>query len=178
MMRQGLMQPAHQAPYQLYDLRSMHYHAGGVASLKKSHTSRLLLACLIGFIVVAGSAETPEAPTTTPEVRPPAQTTFTHAGPQPSFSTTVTAATKHFRSDMSCYWTVTVAVTNTGDAPGRNAVIRLKLIDDETDMIRSTETILIPRFGAGEKTIFTADALPGDCDREYRAEIVVTYDIP
>lgn len=79
---------------------------------------------------------------------------------------------------MSCYRVVTGRVTNTGDAPGRNAVTRFMLIDDEIDMIRSTGTTLVPRFLAGETMIPTIDPLPGDCDREYRAEIEVTYDYP
>jgi len=79
---------------------------------------------------------------------------------------------------MSCYRVVTGRVTNTGDAPGRNAVTRFMLIDDETDMIRSTGTTLVPWFLAGETMIPTIDPLPGDCDREYHAEIEVTYDYP
>jgi len=104
--------------------------------------------------------------------------THSPSGPQPSFSTTATAPEKRFRADMSCYWIVTGTVTNTGDVPGRNVVIRFMLIDDGSAMIRSTETILIPRFPAGETKTFTADPLPGDCDRQYRADIVVMHDIP
>jgi len=150
-------------------------------SLKKSYVSLLLLACLIGFALAAGcteTLETPEVPAPTLEATPPAHTTYSPAGPQPSFSATVTALKKHFRTDMSCYWVATGMVTNTGDAPGRNVVIRFMLIDDETGMIRSTETTLVPRFQAGETTIFTVDPLPGDCDRQYHAEIEVMHDIP
>ena len=107
-------------------------------SLKKSYVSPLLLACLIGFALASGCTETPEVPAPTPEATPPAHTTHSPAGPQPSFSATVTALKKHFRTDMSCYWVATGMVTNTGDAPGRNVVIRFMLIDDETGMIRST----------------------------------------
>jgi len=135
-------------------------------SLKKSYVSPLLLACLIGFALASGCTETPEVPAPTPEATPPAHTTHSPAGPQPSFSATVTALKKHFRTDMSCYWVATGMVTNTGDAPGRNVVIRFMLIDDETGMVRSTETTLVPRFQAGETTIFTVDPLPGDCDRQ------------
>ncbi|WP_333582543.1 FxLYD domain-containing protein [Methanoculleus bourgensis] len=159
----------------------MNHHAGGVVPLKKSYASLLLLACLIGFALAAGcteTPETPEVPAPTPEATPPAHTTYSPAGPQPSFSATVTALKKHFRTDMSCYWVVTGSVTNTGDVPGRNVVIRFMLIDDETGMIRSTETTLVPRFQAGETTIFTVDPLPGDCDRQYHAEIEVVHDIP
>mgnify|MGYP000997846096 FL=1 len=159
----------------------MNHHAGGVVPLKKSYASLLLLACLIGFALAAGCTETPEileVPAPTPEATPPAHTTYSPAGPQPSFSATVTALKKHFRTDMSCYWVVTGSVTNTGDVPGRNVVIRFMLIDDETGMIRSTETTLVPRFQAGETTIFTVDPLPGDCDRQYHAEIEVVHDIP
>jgi len=90
----------------------------------------------------------------------------------------VTALKKHLRTDISCYHGVTGMVTNTGDAPGRNAVIRFMLIDDETEMIRSAGTTLVPRFLAGETTIFTIDPLPGDRDREYHAEIGGAYDYP
>lgn len=150
-------------------------------SLKKSYVRLLLLACLIGFALAAGcteTLETPEVPAPALEATPPAHTTYSPAGPQPSFSATVTALKKHFRTDMSCYWVATGMVTNTGDAPGRNVVIRFMLIDDETGMIRSTETTLVPRFQAGETTIFTVDPLPGDCDRQYHAEIEVMHDIP
>ena len=112
------------------------------------------------------------------EATAPAYTTWSPPGPRPSFSAAVTAPEKHFRSDMSCYWIVKGTVTNTGDAPGRNVVIRFMLIDDADDTIRSTETILVPRFQAGETKMFTANPLPGDCDRQYRAEITVMHDIP
>lgn len=141
--------------------------------------SLLLLACIIGVIAVAGCMETSgglEVPAS--EATPTAHATYSSTGPQPSFSTTVTAPEKHYRTDTSCYWVVTGTVTNTGTAPGRNVVVQFMLIDDETGMIRSTETILIPRFQAGETKIFTVDPLPGDPDRQYRAEIAVTRDIP
>jgi hypothetical protein len=72
---------------------------------------------------------------------------------------------------------MTGTVTNNGDAPARNVVIRFMLVD-ENDMIRATETVLAPRFQAGETKIFTTNPLPGDCDRQYHAEIDVTHDIP
>ncbi|MCK9278519.1 MAG: FxLYD domain-containing protein [Methanoculleus sp.] len=138
-----------------------------------------LLACLVCAAVAAGCMGTsavPEAPT--PEATVSAHTTYSPAGPQPSFSASVTAPEKHFRTDASCYWVVTGTVTNTGNAAARNVVIRFMLIDDESSMIRATETILAPRFQAGETKIFTVDPLPGDCGREYHAEIAVTHDIP
>ena len=149
------------------------------SSSGKGRMSLLLIACLIGAAAAAGCAEIPgepEAPT--PDETPPARVTYSPAGPQPSFSTTVTAPEKHFRADASCYWVVTGRVTNTGDAPGRNVVIRFMLVDNESGMIRSTETIVIPRFPAGETKIFTIDPFPGDCDWQYRVEIAVTHDIP
>lgn len=144
----------------------------------------LLFVCLIDFAAIAGCTgrpETPRTPTPVPEeteATAPTYTIFLPAGPQPAFSATATVPEKHFRSDQSCYWIVTGTVTNTGDAPKRNVVIRFMLIDDADDMIRSTETILIPLFQAGEEKIFTTGPLPGDCDREYRAEIAVTHDVP
>lgn len=141
--------------------------------------SLLIIVCLIGAAAAAGCTETPGGPEApTPEETEPARITYSPAGPQPSFSATVTAPQKHFRADMSCYWVVTGTVINTGDAPGRNVVIRFMLVDDESDMIRSTETIFVPRFLADETKIFTIDPLPGDCDRQYHAEIAVTHDIP
>ncbi len=145
----------------------------------KSLVILLLLGCLVGAVATAGCTGTsavPEVPT--PEATPSAHITYSPPGPQPSFSATVTAPEKHFRTDTSCYWIVTGTVTNTGDAPARNVVIRFMLIDDENGMIRSTETLLAPQFQAGETKIFTIDPLPGDCDRAYRAEIAVTHDIP
>ncbi len=141
----------------------------------------LLLGCLIGSVATAGCTETSgvsEAPAPTPEATLSAHTTYSPVGPQPSFSATVTAPEKHFRTDTSCYWIVTGTVTNTGDAPARNVVIRFMLIDDDNNMIRSTETVMAPRFQAGETKIFTINPLPGDCDRQYHAEIAVTHDIP
>ena len=141
----------------------------------------ILLGCLLGAAVTAGCTETsgvPETPTPTPEATVSAHTTYVPAGPQPSFSASVTAPKRHMRSDGSCYWAVTGTVTNTGDGPARNVVIRFMLVDDESNMIRATETILAPRFQAGETKIFTVDPFPGDCDRQYHAEIDVTHDIP
>lgn len=139
----------------------------------------LLLACFVGVAATAGCTGTsgvPEAPT--PETTPSAHTTYSPAGPQPSFSATVTTPEKHFRTDASCYWIVTGTVSNTGEVPARNVVIRFMLVDDESNMIRATETVFASRFQAGETKIFTINPLPGDCDREYHAEIAVTHDIP
>ncbi|MCM2466748.1 FxLYD domain-containing protein [Methanoculleus oceani] len=148
-------------------------------SLGKSLVILLLLGCLIGSVATAGCTGTSGAPATpTPEMTSPPHTTYSPAGPQPSFTTTVTVPEKHLRTDGSCYWIVTGTVTNSGDAPARNAVIRFMLIDDESNMIRATETILAPRFQVGETKIFTINPFPGDCGREYRAEIAVTHDIP
>ena len=150
--------------------------------MKTRYLVLLLCACLVGAAAVAGCTTTgvTEAPppTPTPEGTPAAQLTYTPAGPQPSLSATITASEKRFRADASCYWIVTGTVTNTGTAPGRNVVIRFMLIDNESNMIRSTETMLVPRFQAGETKIFTIDPLPGDCGRQYRAGIDVTHDIP
>jgi len=133
-----------------------------------------LLACLVCAAVAAGCMGTSAGP----EATVSAHTTYSPAGPQPSLSASVTAPEKHFRTDASCYWAVTGTVTNTGNAPARNVVIRFMLVDDESGMIRATESIFAPRFQAGETKIFTVDPLPGDCGREYHAEIAVTHDIP
>ncbi|WP_332449619.1 FxLYD domain-containing protein [Methanoculleus sp.] len=149
------------------------------ASRGTSCLSILIIACLIGAAAAAGCTEVPggpEAPTS--EETPTARITYSPAGPQPSFSATATAPERRFRADTSCYWLVTGTVTNTGDAPARNVVIRFMLIDDQNGMIRSTETLFAPRFPAGETKIFTTNPLSGDCDRQYHAEIDVTYDIP
>lgn len=141
----------------------------------------LLLCCLFGAAVTAGCTGTsaePEPQVPTSEATPGAHTIYSPAGPKPSFSASVTTPEKHMRSDGSCYWIVTGTVTNDGDGPARNAVIRFMLVDDESNMIRATETILAPWFQAGETKIFTIDAFPGDCDRQYHAEIDVTHDIP
>ena len=141
----------------------------------------ILLCCLLGTAVTAGCMGTPAEPEPedlTPEATPGAYTTYSPAGPKPSFSADVTTPEKRMRTDGSCYWTVTGRVTNDGDAPARNVVVRFMLIDDESNMIRATETVLAPRFQAGEMKIFTTNPLPGDCDRQYHAEIDVTYDIP
>mgnify|MGYP005834077051 CR=1 FL=1 len=142
----------------------------------------LLVACLIGAIAVAGCTEAPgeleAAGVPTLEETPAVQATYIPTGPQPSFSAAITASEKRFRADASCYWVVTGTVTNTGTAPGRNVVIRFMLIDNESSMVRTTETLLVPRFQAGETKIFTIDPLPGDCDRQYHAGIEVTHDIP
>jgi len=147
----------------------------------KSLVFLLLLGCLAGAVAAAGCMGTSgvsETPAPAPEATPAAHTTYSPAGPQPSFSTSVTTPEKHLRTDGSCYWVVTGTVTNTGDGAARNAVIRFMLVDDESNMIRATETILAPRFQAGETKIFTIDRFPGDCDRQYHAEIAITYDIP
>ncbi|PKL61999.1 MAG: hypothetical protein CVV31_08615 [Methanomicrobiales archaeon HGW-Methanomicrobiales-2] len=139
-----------------------------------------LLACLVCAALTAGcmgTAAGPEAQAPTPEATVSAHTTYSPAGPQPSFSASVTTPEKRMRTDGSCYWTMTGTVTNNGDAPARNVVIRFMLVD-ENDMIRATETVLAPRFQAGETKIFTTNPLPGDCDRQYHAEIDVTHDIP
>ncbi|KAF5085563.1 hypothetical protein DSECCO2_66210 [anaerobic digester metagenome] len=149
--------------------------------LGRSLVTLILLGCLFGAAVTAGcmgnSAE-PEPEDPTPEATPGAYTTYSPAGPKPSFSASVTTPEKHMRTDGSCYWIVTGTVTNDGDGPARNAVIRFMLIDDESNMIRATETVLAPRFQAGETKIFTVNAFPGDCDRQYRADIDITHDIP
>lgn len=120
----------------------------------------------------------PEPEDPTPEATPEVQTTYSPAGPKPSFSASVTTPEKRMRTDGSCYWTVTGRVTNDGDGSARNVVVRFMLIDDESNMIRATETVFASRFQAGETKIFTTDPLPGDCDRQYHAGIDVTHDIP
>lgn len=147
----------------------------------RSFVILILLCCLFGAAVTAGCMGTPAEPEPqdpTPEATPGAYTTYSPAGPKPSFSASVTTPEKRMRTDGSCYWTVTGTVTNDGDGPARNVVIRFMLIDDENTMIRATETVLAPRFQAGETKIFTTSPLPGDCDRQYHAEIDVTHDIP
>ena len=147
----------------------------------KSFVILILLGCLFGAAVTAGcignSAE-PEPEDPTPAATPGAYTTYSPAGPRPSFSADVTTPEKRMRTDGSSYWTVTGRVTNDGEGPARNVVGRVMLVDDESNMIRATETVLAPRFQAGEMKIFTTNPLPGDCDRQYHAEIDVTHDIP
>ena len=146
----------------------------------RSLVTLILLGCLFGAAVTAGcmgnSAE-PEPEDSTPETTPGAYTTYSPAGPKPSFSASVTTPEKRMRTDGSCYWTATGTVTNDGDGPARNVVIRFMLID-ENNMIRTTETLPLHQFQAGETKIFTTNPLPGDCDRQYRAAIDVTHDIP
>ncbi|MDK2916633.1 MAG: hypothetical protein PWR25_1190 [Euryarchaeota archaeon] len=147
----------------------------------RSLATFVLLCCLFGAAVTAGcmgNSAGPEPEDATPEATVGAYTTYSPAGPKPSFSATVTAPEKRMRTDGSCYWTMTGTVTNDGDGPARNVVIRFMLIDDESNMIRATETVLAPRFQAGETKIFTTSQLPGDCDRQYRAGIEITHDIP
>ena len=146
---------------------------------RKICKSLLLLACLIGAVAVSGCTETPgELVTPTLESTPASHATYSPSGPQPSFTASVTAPERHYRTDTSCYWVATGTEPTTGDAAARNVVIRFMLIDDENEMIRSTETIFVPRFQPGETKLFTTNPLSGDCDRQYRAEIVVTHDIP
>jgi hypothetical protein len=143
------------------------------------YLSLLIIACLIGAAAAAGCTEAPGGPEKpAPDETPSPRITYSPAGPQPSFSATATAPQKRFRADTSCYWIVTGTVVNTGDAPARNVVIRFMLVDDQSGLIRSTETLFVPRFLAGETKTFTVDPFPGDCDRQYRAEIAVTHDIP
>ncbi|WP_243669878.1 FxLYD domain-containing protein [Methanoculleus chikugoensis] len=110
----------------------------------------ILLGCLFGAAVTAGcmgdSAEPEPEDPTPPEATPGAYTTYSPpAGPKPSFSASVTTPEKRMRTDGSCYWTVTGTVTNDGDGPpARNVVIRFMLIDDQSSMIRATETVLAP----------------------------------
>ena len=141
----------------------------------------ILLGCLLSAAVTAGcmgSSVELETPTTTPEAVIPAYTTYVAAGPQPSFTVSATTPEKHMRTDGSCYWVASGTVTNTGDGPAKNVVIRFMLIDDESTMIRATETRFATSFQAGEMKGYTLDSLPGDCDRQYHIEIDVTHDIP
>ncbi len=67
-------------------------------------------------------------------------------------------------------------VTNTGDADGRNVVVRFRLVDEGSGVVRSTQTEFIARFGVGEQKQFTKH-LDGDCDRTCYAEIETEWDI-
>jgi len=153
---------------------------GGLSIPVKSLISLLLLGCLLWAAVSAGCMETSPTPATPTPTPAPASTytIYPPVGPKPAFSSSITSLQKRMRSDGSCYWTVAGSVTNEGDGTARNAAIRFMLIDDEASMIRATETVFVPRFPAGETKAFTVDALPGECDRQYHAEIEVTCDIP
>ncbi|MFA7561968.1 MAG: FxLYD domain-containing protein [Methanoculleus sp.] len=140
----------------------------------------ILLGCLLSAAVTAGcmgSSVELETPTTTPEAAISAYTTYVAAGPQPSFAVSATAPKKHMRTDGSCYWVASGTVTNTGDGPAKNVVIRFMLIDDESNMIRATETRFASWFAPDETKIFTIDPFPGDCDRQYHVAIDVMHDI-
>jgi hypothetical protein len=140
-----------------------------------------LLALFMGLACFAAAAGCTEQPATDLQT-PTAEPTVTPAsgdppGPQPSFETATTTPVQHFRADGSCYFRVTGSVTNTGSAPGKNVVVRFLLIDEQSNAVRSTETMLLPQFAVGETKQFTVAALNGDCGRSYRAEIRTMHDI-
>jgi hypothetical protein len=138
-----------------------------------------LLLCIIGCIAAAGctsSTDVPGSATPSPTVTPGAPA-YAPAGPQPAFTTGTTVPEKHFNSDSSCYFVVTGTVTNIGSVAGKNVVVRFRLIDTASNTVRSTETMLIPRFEAGGKKTFTIESLQGECDRSYRVDIQTEYDI-
>ena len=150
--------------------------------LGRSLATLILLSCLLGAAITAGcmgsSTEPEPLLNPTPEVTVSAHTTYVPAGPQPSFSASATVPKRHMRSDGSCYWAATGTVTNIGAGSARNVVIRFMLVDDESNMIRATETRFATSFQAGEMKGYSLDPLPGDCDRQYHVVIDVTHDIP
>ncbi|MDN7023676.1 hypothetical protein FGU65_01975 [Methanoculleus sp. FWC-SCC1] len=145
----------------------------------KIYPSVLLVLALICLASGAGCTAAPAdtgGGETVAKAEASAPVTLAPSGPHPVLAASIDGLQQAYRADGTCYYTATVTVANTGDAAGRNVVARFLLVDDESTIIRSTETEFLPRLGPGEKKRFTKD-LNGECDRSYHLEIETTYDI-
>ncbi len=149
-----------------------------VTQMKRSIDVLCILA-LICLVAVPGCTTQPEsageaqAPAT---VQASAPATLAPSGPHPVLATSIDGLQRGYRTDGTCYYVATATVANTGNAAGRNVVVRFLLVDDESTTIRSTETEFLPQFGAGE-TKRLEKKMNGKCDRSYHLEIETTYDI-
>lgn len=73
---------------------------------------------------------------------------------------------QHWKADGTCFWEGRVHVTNTGDTPEMNIVIRSNLIrvaDDEKEYVDSKT---LQRVNAGESLSYLSQ-LYGPCDQDY-----------
>lgn len=145
----------------------------------KRYPGILLALALISLVVGAGCTTAPAktgGEETAAKAEAAAPVTLAPSGPHPVLAASIDGLQRAYRADGTCYYTATATVANTGDAAGRNVVARFLLVDDESTIIRSTETEFLPRLGPGETKRFTKE-LNGECDRSYHLAIETTYDI-
>ncbi len=146
--------------------------------MKRSIEALCILA-LICLIIVPGCTTQPESTgeaQTSATVEASAPVTPAPSGPHPVLAVSIEELQRAYRADGTCYSVATATVANTGDAAGRNVVVRFLLVDDESNIIRSTETEFLPKLGSGEKKRFSKE-MNGECDRSYHLEIETMYDI-
>ena len=80
---------------------------------------------------------------------------------------------QHWKPDGTCYWEGRIHVTNTGNEPEMNIVIRSYLIRISDDQKESADSKSFTRINPSEPLSYVSQ-LYGSCDEEYY--IVVTAD--
>jgi hypothetical protein len=76
----------------------------------------------------------------------------------------------HWNFGLGCYWKPSGTVYSSGDAPARNVVVYIQLIDTSTGDIRDAKPIAIGDLAKGDSRSFEV-SLDGECDRAYRVEV-------
>ena len=81
---------------------------------------------------------------------------------------------QHWKADGTCFWEGRIHVTNTGDTPEMNVVIRSYLLRVADDEIEYVDSKTLQRVNAGDSLSYLSQVY-ATCDDDYY--IVVTADI-
>ncbi|HVP25068.1 MAG TPA: hypothetical protein VMS81_03725 [Methanomicrobiales archaeon] len=90
--------------------------------------------------------------------------------PSGGLSASVSKVEDHWNFGLGCYWKPSGTVYSSGDAPARNVVVYIQLIDTSTGDIRDAKPIAIGDLAKGDSRSFEV-SLDGECDRAYRVEV-------
>jgi hypothetical protein len=92
-----------------------------------------------------------------------------------NFEQTISLPEQHYRPDGSCYYTSLIDVTNSGQGPAMNVMVRCALKDQVTGDTADSESRFFEVIDEDDHKAFSV-SLDGECGKNYAIGVDVTED--